>query len=111
VISEFAAMLPRATNPDFFILPCAGDDWILIGDAAGHADPLTGEGILYALWSGKLAAEALSRNKPRNYDTLWKQQYGNFLVERCKQKNTFYNPLTIELLISRFLQSNFKYFG
>lgn len=113
IISKFAAMLPRATNPDFFTLPCAGDNWILIGDAAGHADPLSGEGILYALWSAKLAAEALSTKKPLRYDKLWKQQYGNFLVERCKQKGTFYNPLVIELSIAAYsLQSgNFKYFG
>jgi flavin-dependent dehydrogenase len=39
---EFAAMLPWATNPDFFSLPYAGKNWILVGDAAEHADPLTG---------------------------------------------------------------------
>ncbi len=32
---------------------------ILVGDAAGTADPLMGEGIAYAIGSGRLAAEAL----------------------------------------------------
>jgi flavin-dependent dehydrogenase len=59
VISRFAAMLPCASDPDFFMLPCAGEDWILVGDAAGHVDPITGAGILYALWSGELAAEVI----------------------------------------------------
>ena len=32
---------------------------MLIGDAAGFADPITAEGISNSLWSGKLAAEAI----------------------------------------------------
>ena len=37
----------------------ANGDAMLAGDAAGFADPLTGEGIYHALLSGKLAAEAI----------------------------------------------------
>ena len=32
---------------------------LLAGDAANMADPFLGEGIYYALWSGKIAAEVL----------------------------------------------------
>lgn len=32
---------------------------LLLGDAAGFADPITAEGISNSLWSGKLAAEAI----------------------------------------------------
>ncbi len=99
VISEFAAMFPFAKDPSFFMLPCAGENWILVGDAAGHADPITGEGILYALWSGKLAAEAIERNDLKQYDRQWREEYGNYLVGRCKQKERFYTPLMIELLV------------
>jgi len=99
VISRFAAMFPFAEDPDFFMLPCAGEDWILVGDAAGHADPITGEGILYALWSGKLAAEVIKRNELKSYDKLWREEYGNDLRERCKKKDTFYDPLIIALSI------------
>jgi flavin-dependent dehydrogenase len=95
-------MLPWATNPKFFKLPCAGNNWILVGDAAGHADPLTGEGILYALWSGKLAAEAIVKNELSHYDKLWKEQYGKKLKERCKRKEIYYNPLTIEFLVANY---------
>jgi flavin-dependent dehydrogenase len=49
IISKYAAMLPSVSNPEFFKLPCAGENWILIGDAAGHLDPISGGGILYAL--------------------------------------------------------------
>lgn len=37
----------------------AGDGWMLIGDAAGLAYPLSGEGILPAIESGLLAADAV----------------------------------------------------
>jgi flavin-dependent dehydrogenase len=36
-----------------------GAGWMLLGDAAGLVDPLTREGIYYALLSGKWAADAL----------------------------------------------------
>jgi geranylgeranyl reductase family protein len=36
-----------------------GGGWMLLGDAAGLVDPLTREGIFYALASGQWAAEAL----------------------------------------------------
>ncbi len=34
---------------------------LLAGDAAGFVHPFSGEGILYALWSGKIAAECLGK--------------------------------------------------
>jgi flavin-dependent dehydrogenase len=40
---------------------------LLVGDAAGLADPLTREGIRYALLSGRWAAECLLGNAPAEY--------------------------------------------
>ena len=40
----------------------AGDRWMLVGDAAGFVDPLTREGIFFALRSGRHAAEAALRD-------------------------------------------------
>ena len=40
--------------------PVVSDGIILVGDAAGYADPLTGEGIYAALHSGKLASETIA---------------------------------------------------
>jgi len=38
---------------------CAGDGWVLIGDAYGFLDPLYSSGVLLALKSGELAADAV----------------------------------------------------
>lgn len=35
------------------------DHLIIVGDAAGHIDPLTGEGIHTAMMGGKAAAETI----------------------------------------------------
>jgi geranylgeranyl reductase family protein len=40
--------------------PVAGDRWMLVGDAAGLVDPITREGIYFALRSGAMAADALA---------------------------------------------------
>ncbi len=37
----------------------AGEGWLAVGDAAGLVDPITGEGLYYALRSADLAAKAL----------------------------------------------------
>src|SRR5438552_9093730 len=37
----------------------AGDGWVLVGDAFGFLDPLYSSGVLLALRSGELAADAI----------------------------------------------------
>jgi len=44
-----------------------GKNWALIGDAAAWVDPITGEGLYYALRSGDLLAQALAEGKPEEY--------------------------------------------
>jgi len=93
ISSRYAACLPSASDPEFFKLPSSGTNWILIGDAAGHVDPISGGGILYALWGGKLAAEAIKNNDMQSFDELWRKAYGKTLEERCNRKEDFYDPL------------------
>lgn len=44
-----------------------GRNWALVGDAAALVDPITGEGLYYALRSGDLLAEALVAGQPQEY--------------------------------------------
>ncbi len=47
---------------------------LLVGDAAGLADPLSGEGIRLAIKSGRLAALALAAGQPKRYETdVWRE--------------------------------------
>ena len=52
---------------------------LLVGDAAGLVDPLTGEGIRHALVSGKLAAEAVAGEKPAAYSRWIDKRIGKDL--------------------------------
>jgi geranylgeranyl reductase family protein len=41
---------------------------LLVGDAAGLVDPLLGEGIYYALYSGRIAGEIISQNRDSTHN-------------------------------------------
>jgi flavin-dependent dehydrogenase len=45
----------------------AGKNWAMAGDAAATVDPITGEGLYYALRSGDLLAQALAAGCPQEY--------------------------------------------
>lgn len=45
---------------------CAGDGWVLVGDAYGFLDPLYSSGVLLALKGGALAADAVAEGLANN---------------------------------------------
>jgi flavin-dependent dehydrogenase len=96
ITGRYTAYIPSASDPEFYNQPCAGDNWILVGDAAGHVEPLVGEGIYYALKSGELAAEAIIAGDIQSYDRKWREEYGARLITNASYKKTLLN------LASRF---------
>ncbi|MHA2357672.1 MAG: geranylgeranyl reductase family protein [Candidatus Heimdallarchaeaceae archaeon] len=61
------------------------DYFLMVGDAAGHIDPLTGEGIQYAMDAGEIAAEVLeeaftmgdfSSSFLKQYQKRWMKSFG-----------------------------------
>ncbi len=55
----FSHLLPSLDTPGWRQNRVAGDGWLAVGDAGGMADPITGEGLYYALRSGDLASRVL----------------------------------------------------
>jgi len=87
IVSKWTALIPNIKKVETFCSPTAGPSWILIGDAAGHAHPISGEGILYALMDGELAAQAIMHNNPLSFERLWRCTYGlNLLLSGKLQK-------------------------
>jgi geranylgeranyl diphosphate/geranylgeranyl-bacteriochlorophyllide a reductase len=59
VLEPYSWPIPSIGYADFSRQHVADRRWMLLGDAAGLVDPLTREGLFYALQSGHLAADAL----------------------------------------------------
>lgn len=59
----YAHLIPALETRHWQQNRVAGEGWLAVGDAAGLVDPLTGEGIYYAMRSGELAAEALAASQ------------------------------------------------
>ncbi len=63
---------------------------LLVGDAAGLVDPFTGEGIRFAIKSGRLAAQAILDGHPENYTVRVNQSIGNDLRMGNLMRKMFY---------------------
>jgi flavin-dependent dehydrogenase len=46
---------------------------LLVGDAAGYVDPITGEGISISLAAATELVDCLVRNRPQDYDRAWQR--------------------------------------
>jgi flavin-dependent dehydrogenase len=79
-LARYSALLPMAQGASLWDSSCTGPNWALLGDAAGHVHPLTGEGIVYALWSAELLVEAFGQEDPQLYEGLWRERYGRGLM-------------------------------
>jgi geranylgeranyl reductase family protein len=78
----------------------SGERFLLVGDAAGLIDPLSGEGVGNALRSGRVAAEHLIRCiEQNNYTADFNKQYDAEIYCRMWK----------ELKISRSLQTMYKH--
>lgn len=70
----YSHILPSFRSETFQTLKVSGDGWAMIGDSAGLVDPITGEGLYYALRSAQLCAEALLAGNPANYRALLEKE-------------------------------------
>lgn len=52
-----------------------GRNWALAGDAAACVDPITGEGLFYALRSGDLLAQAIADGRPESYPARLRAEF------------------------------------
>ncbi len=57
--SFYSHLLPSLETTSWKANRVAGEGWMAVGDAAGLVDPITGEGLYYAIRSADLAARAL----------------------------------------------------
>jgi geranylgeranyl reductase family protein len=87
---RYAARIPGLAAQTWDNRKACGDDWALLGDAAGFADPVTGEGIYYALRSAELFADAYLRGAPLSYERTWRADFGAELRRAAQMRRRFY---------------------
>ena len=91
--------IPNFKNPLFY-----KSRVFFVGDAAGLVLPFTYEGIYYAMDSGKMVAQILSKKlNPKEYEKRWKREYlKKFQTLSALQKIFLYNDLTIKIMMRLF---------
>ncbi|MDQ1706902.1 MAG: hypothetical protein QOJ88_113 [Pyrinomonadaceae bacterium] len=87
---RYAARIPGLADQTWDTRLACGEGWALLGDAAGFADPVTGEGIYYALRSAELFAESFLSGDPEKYEQRWRTDFGGELRRAAQMRRRFY---------------------
>jgi geranylgeranyl reductase family protein len=101
-VEPYSWPIPSLGAADVDRLAIAGPSWYLVGDAAGVVDPITREGIFFALRSASLAADAIAGSMPsggRGYVDRMQVEILSELRRAARLKDLFFNPRFTRLLL------------
>jgi len=82
---------------------------LTVGDAAGLVDPITREGIYFALQSAAFAADALMSNdadRSRRFSDRVREEIGAELVRAARYKAGFFRPQFTHLMMDALRASS-----
>ncbi len=107
--SEFYGhMLPSLEQASWQSNRVAGDGWLAAGDSAGLVDPVTGEGIYYAVRSGDIAAQTVLNIAPDQREQAYRKHlhdefiedltYGSHLSKRLFCESLFGSSMTSRMI-------------
>ncbi|MGH9436159.1 MAG: NAD(P)/FAD-dependent oxidoreductase, partial [Terriglobia bacterium] len=100
----FAHILPSLGPTRWHEMPLSGDGWAILGDAGGLVDPLTGEGIYFAMRSAEILANSLLGDCPQAYAyNVWREfgsrhEMGARLAHRFYLTNFWGKPVTTRMV-------------
>ncbi|MFO0968180.1 MAG: NAD(P)/FAD-dependent oxidoreductase [Gemmataceae bacterium] len=85
----------------------AGDGWTLVGDAFGFLDPLYSSGVLLALKSGEMAADAINEGLAKGDTSAaqlgkWEHDFGKGMDRMRRLVNEFYDGLSFGKFVRRY---------
>ena len=105
-LEPYAWPIPSLGARDLEQLDVAGPRWLLLGDAAGLVDPITREGIYFALASGQWAADAwLAGRGPEAYTARVRDEAAPELARAARLKAGFFRPAFTGLMMRALQQS------
>jgi len=74
---------------------------LLVGDAAGLVMPFSYEGLYYAMRSGKMAADAIIKGNPKDYEKQWNKKFRRqFKLMKSLKKYFLRNNNTAEQAVN-----------
>ena len=94
----YAHVLPSLEKPAWQDNRVAGDGWMALGDAAGLVDPVTGEGLYYAVRSADLATRVFLHD-PANAQSAYRSLIRNEFTDDLELASR----LAKRLFMGRFL--------
>lgn len=100
--------IPSLSASDLESLVTAGRGWLLVGDAAGLVDPITREGIFFALKSAEYAADAIVAGGPDPGSVFTEHVRREIVAELLRAsrlKARFFQPRFTGLLVGALAQS------
>ena len=87
-----------------------GRNWALCGDAAAWVDPLTGEGLFYAMRSGEILGKSLAEGSPEKYPARVRSSFSLELEFAARIVRRFYRGSFLGTAVTtrmvQFLQRN-----
>jgi geranylgeranyl reductase family protein len=106
-LEPYSWPIPSLTADDFDSLELAGPRWALIGDAAGLVDPITREGIFFALASGQWIGDALTAAQPTSvYHSRVQDEAIAELRRAARLKAGFFRPAFAGALMRALMESS-----
>jgi len=98
-ISVQGAYTPLFCADDNKNISICDNNWALIGDAATFVDPVSGEGIYYAIYSAEILSQCILENELALYQPLCMKHFGENLAKALQGLKYFYQPEFIEVMI------------
>jgi len=101
----YAARIPCLSRKSLSSQRVCGERWALLGDAAGFTDPITAEGIYYALRSAEILAECF-KGDPACYESGWRSDFNAELESAAAWRDRFYSGTVLSRsFVRRTLQA------
>lgn len=105
-LERYSWPIPSLGEPSLARERPAGDRWMLIGDAGGLVDPVTREGIFFALASAEAAAESLAAADPAGaYTARLRDGMYTELRRAARLKERFFHRRFTALMVSGLQRS------
>jgi geranylgeranyl reductase family protein len=104
-ISMQGAYIPLFCADDIKNISICNNNWALIGDAATFVDPVSGEGIYYAIYSAEILSQCILENELALYQPLCMKYFGDNLVKASQVFKYFYKAEFIEVMIQMAKES------